>query len=96
METAIQIVWWIGLLGALVATLVILKEVALVVRALRDIHRLAEFTRDAAHGVATNVAAASRLERVAEPAGTLQEATGSLAATAASIERRLEALAEGG
>jgi hypothetical protein len=96
METAILVVWWIGLLGALVATRVILKEVALVVRALRDINRLAEFTRDAARGVATNVEPASRLAGVGEPADTLATTTGSLTTVAASIERRLQALAEGG
>src|ERR687887_48096 len=38
MTVTIQVIWWIGLVGALGATLVILKEVTLVLRALRDIH----------------------------------------------------------
>ena len=58
MRTAIEVVWWIGVLGALPATLVILKEVALLLRVLSDIHRLGVYTRDAARGIATNVAVA--------------------------------------
>ena len=93
MRRAIQVVWWIGLIGALVATLAVLKEVALVLRALKDIHQLTERTRDAARGVAANLAATPRLAGLEEPTGRLREATQALAATAASIERKLDTLA---
>ena len=92
MGNAIQVVWWTGLVGALIGTVAILKEVALVLQALRDIHRLAELTRDAAEGVRANVAAASRLTELESPARQLREATGALASTAASVEKKLDGL----
>jgi uncharacterized membrane protein YcjF (UPF0283 family) len=96
MQTSIFVVWSIGLVGALVATLVILKEVALVLRELKAIHRLAEFTREAAQGLATNASAASRLAASEEPARRLREGAGALASASASVERKLDSLATGG
>ncbi len=95
MDRAIQVVWSIGLIGALVATLAILKEVSLVLRALKDIHRLAEYTQEAAQGVARNVAAVSQLAALEEPAQRLYEATDALASTTASVEQKLDALVAG-
>ena len=71
MDTAIQITWWIGLVGALVLTGVILKEVALLLRALADIARLAEIIREAARALAVNVEGSRHLTDVAHPAGEL-------------------------
>ena len=93
MRPAIFVVWLTGLVGALIATLVILKEVALVLRELKAIHRLAEFTREAAQGLATNASAASRLADLEEPARRLQEGAGDLASAAASVEQELDNLA---
>jgi uncharacterized membrane protein YcjF (UPF0283 family) len=93
METAIQVVWWIGLVVALVLTLVILKEVSLVVGTLRDIARLAELTREAARGMAGHLASASRLKGAADPAFALRDDARALARSAGSIERKLAALA---
>lgn len=95
METAIQVVWWIGLAGALTATAVILKEVALIVRELRAIHKLAEITREAARGLADGVAAAPRLRGLDDPARSLSQAADALRAAAESVEQRLDALAGG-
>jgi len=92
MQVAIQVVWWIGLIGALILTLVILKEVALLLRVLKDIHELAKLTHEAAQGIATNVAVISRMEGLAEPARGVREATAALATTAASLEQQLAAL----
>ena len=85
----IEIVWWVGLAGALVATLVVLKQVALVLRALRDIHDLAVMTRDAANGIARNVAPIGGLDAIGAPAQELDRQTQALAATAAAIETKL-------
>lgn len=71
MTTGVQIVWWIGLVGALLITLVILREVEMVLRSLHDIHRLAEFTRDAAQGIEKNVEVVPGLADVAGPAGQI-------------------------
>jgi hypothetical protein len=92
-QTAIQVVWWIGLIGAVIATLIIVKEVALVLRVLGHIHQLAELTREAAQGVAANATAVSRFPELEGPARGLREGTGSLASAAASLERKLDAVA---
>jgi hypothetical protein len=54
-ETWVLIVWSIGLIGALPPTLVILKEVRLILGTLSDIRVLAERTAAAAQGVARHV-----------------------------------------
>jgi hypothetical protein len=92
-QRALEIVWSIGLLGALAATVVVLKEVALVLRALREIHDLARMTRDAAEGIARNVEPIAGLEAIAGPAGELDRHTQALAAAAAAIEQKLGGLA---
>lgn len=88
----IEIIWWIGLAGALVATLAILKQVALVLRALQDIHKLAAMTRESADGIARNVAPISGLGAIAPPAEALDRETQTLAATAAAIQSKLSGL----
>jgi hypothetical protein len=93
METLILVVWWIGLIGALLATLVILKEVAVLVKALRDILQLAELTRDAARGLVRNVQAGERLAEVAAPARNLHTATRALALHAGAVAQKLSAFA---
>ena len=89
----VQIIWWVGLGGALVLTLVVLKQVALVLRALGDIHQLAMDTREAAEGIARNVAPISRLSALQGPVQGLDDATRTLAAAAGTIEQRLASLA---
>lgn len=89
---AIQVIWWIGLIGALVATLVVLKEVTLVLRTLRDIHGLARHTLKAARGVAENVAAGRKLDQLQEPADALRASAHSIAGAAASIRQKLGSL----
>ena len=85
----IEIVWWVGLLGALLATLVVLKEVALVLRALRDIRELAGMTREAAEGIARNLEPIEGLNALAGPASGLDQGTRKLADAAARIEQEL-------
>ncbi|MBW3623662.1 MAG: hypothetical protein KY468_09680 [Armatimonadetes bacterium] len=92
METAIVIVWWVGLIGALLLTLVILKLVFLVVGALNDIYRLAEFTRTAARGLAGNAASVERLEPMAEAAQPFRQAACDLVSTVNSIAEKAERL----
>ena len=83
----IEVIWWIGLIGALVATLVILKEVGLVLRALRDIHRLAVITRQAGAGVAANVRPIPELAPLPGRARALVTAHAALRVAAAALER---------
>lgn len=89
METAILVVWALGLLLALAATALVLKNVFLVVRALQDILHLATVTRDAARGVADNLSGVGQLRAADVPARRLRNAAADLAAGAGAIERRL-------
>ena len=79
MSRSILLIWSIGLAGALVATLAILKQVALVLRTLQDIHTLAVRTRDAARGIAANVRVIRGLGALEGPIRDLREAIGALA-----------------
>lgn len=91
MEVAIQVVGWLGIAGALLLTLVILKEVALVVRELRAIDELARLTRDAARGLASNAAAGRTLSGAHEPARHVVRAARALESVCGSLRRRLDA-----
>lgn len=93
MITAIQVVWWIGLAGALVATLVILKEVALLLRVLREIHQLAQFTRTAARGLREHAGGVQRLQAAGAPVSAVAESAQAVAAATAAIERTLQPFA---
>lgn len=90
---AIQIVWWIGLGGALLLTLVILKQVALVLRALLNIRQLAEVTREAAGGIVGNLKAIAKLPGLAPPLDKVARQSAALADAAAAIERKIDSLA---
>jgi hypothetical protein len=93
MTTTIEIIWWIGLIGALPATLLILKEVALLLRELQQILKLAEFTRDAARQIARNTAVIPQLHGVVVPAANVTEALTDIGAAVAAIEQKITGLA---
>jgi hypothetical protein len=93
MRTAILVVWWIGLLGALVPTLVILKESFLVIGALQDILRLARLTAGAARGVAANTVAVPALRGVGDLLRPVDATLGDVAAALDRIATRLDAAA---
>ena len=89
MRTAILVVWTIGLLGAVPATLTVLKLAQLVVSALLDIGRLATLTRDAARGVAHNVAPVPTLPDLGAPAGKLMDEARTLAIALRLVDEHL-------
>ena len=95
METAIEIIWWVGLLGALIPPVVILKEVALVVRELRHILQLAQLTHRAAEGVAAHVQVVPQMGALAGPAEELSEALLRLKSAVAQVEAALPARGRG-
>lgn len=95
MRREMRVMWWIGLIGALFATLIILKEVALVLRELRLIQRLAEATREAAEGVEANLSAVAKLAQIEEPARGFYGSTRSLSAATTSVGQKLDTLAAG-
>jgi hypothetical protein len=95
MELAIQIVWWIGLLLALLATLVILKQIAVVLRTLNHILELAVRTRDAARGLARGTEAIAGLDALPQPTQRLATAAAEVRSAADSLGRRIDELGFG-
>jgi hypothetical protein len=84
-EIAIQVVWWLGLLVALLFTLVILKRVFGLLHVLRGILALAEHTHAAARGLARHAEAAGRLETLRAPVSELPHGARRLAEATAAI-----------
>jgi hypothetical protein len=95
MTRLIQVVWGAGLVAAYVAALAVVKEVMLVVKSLQDIHRLAEITGEAARGIRQNVASIESLAGAEVPAGTLVEASNSVAAATRLLEQKVARLGPG-
>ncbi|GIV97354.1 MAG: hypothetical protein KatS3mg057_2011 [Herpetosiphonaceae bacterium] len=95
MRWEIRVMWSIGLIGALFATAIILKEVALVLRELKGIQRLAEAIREAAAGVEANLSAIAKLAQLEEPVRGFYESTRSLSAATTSVGQKLDTLAAG-
>lgn len=99
MTPVIAFVWWIGLLGALALTLIILKEARLVLTALRDIQLLADRTAVAARGIARHVAPVPELpSRLGTSAGLLaaaQRLHGAAGGFAREVETQLGPSAAG-
>lgn len=91
-SVTLQVLWWAGLAGALIATLVVLKQVALVIRTLRDIDSLARSTEEAAEGVAANTSAVSSLSGLEKPVEDLRRNLAALAPAISVLERKLAAL----
>lgn len=90
MTAAVAVVWWLGVLGALTLTVVILKEARLVLAALRDIQHLAERTAEAARGIAEHVAPVPDLPSVRGSRAGLLAASQRLSGAAATFERAVE------
>ena len=89
MTTAILVVWTIGLLGAVPATAVIVKESLLVIRTLQDTLRMARRTAAAARGVEVNVADTSSLAGIGD---ALRPVDASLGIAATSLEHLAQRL----
>lgn len=88
-----ETVWWTGLIGALAATLVILNEVFLVLRALQGIDRLAQRTRAAARGIAANTSATSSLPALGPPVEAVNSALDGIERNSAALAGSLGAVA---
>ena len=90
MQTAIIAVWTIGLVGALIPTLIILKLGMLVIAALRDILKLSVFTAAAADGVAANVAPIESIPDLGPAGADLGRAARQACIVVHSIAQHLE------
>lgn len=74
--TAVEVVWWIGLLGALGLTAVAVKLLSELLRTLGHLRELSEWIATAAEGLAGALSGPLRLAEAAEAAdGLLQGAT---------------------
>lgn len=93
METAIIVVWSLGLIVALIATMVILKQVSMILGVLQGIHRLGEITRDAARGIAANVEVVPDLGSIDQPVSSFAAAAAGLRANVERLEQKLDMLA---
>ena len=89
MDVIIQLIWWIGLAGALLLTLPILQAVVLVVRALRDIAELGAHIEESAQGLAASLEVGAELESLLPPAGSVRAEAEQLAETVAGLAQRL-------
>jgi hypothetical protein len=86
METGIQIVWWIGLILALIITLGILKAAFQIINVLRDIYQLSEITLKAASGIKSNLSYVKEMDTLHLPAQNLHMAAASLKSAAEEFE----------
>jgi hypothetical protein len=79
--SAVELVWWVGLAGALAGTLVVLKQAFLLLRTLRDLDALAGMIAAAARGVSKNVEGTRALPAASAPAQQLAVIARDLAAS---------------
>jgi hypothetical protein len=88
-DLAIEITWAIGLVGILIPTIIVLKQVAVILRVLKHIEQLGARTLDAARGIRQNVAALEKLPLLKDPAVSVQQSTASITVVAQSLVARL-------
>jgi hypothetical protein len=94
MDIGIQIVWWIGLIVALLMTLAILKGAFQIIHVLRDILHLSEYTQRAASGILDNLSEVRQMDSLHQPAHNLHLAAASLNVAAEEIENQLKTFSE--
>jgi hypothetical protein len=88
MEIAIQVIWWIGFIWAVIATGILLKQVSLLVGELLAIRKLAEFTRDAAAGMGAHSEQFAGLDALGKSARELHESARRQAEEISSLEEQ--------
>lgn len=91
-EDTVQIVWWTGLMLALIVTLIDVALVIRVIRVARKIAALADRTLTAAGGIATNTAAISNTAATNQVATALIEKAQPIVQVASAIENKLAAV----
>lgn len=84
-DTAVLVLWGIGLLAALGLTGVVLKLLFLLLRTLKDLRELAEWTAEAAHGLARVFTGAVGIEEAAQAAEGLRTGSAALQASAGRV-----------
>jgi hypothetical protein len=89
---AIEVVWWVVLLGALPLTALAVAELVRIVHHAREIDRLARVALPAARGIATNTEVLAELAAVEHTVRRLHEASELLDNLATKIEGHVTVL----
>lgn len=84
-DTAIQVVWWVGLVAALGLTAVAVKLLSELLRTLGQLRDLAERTATAADGVAAALSGPLRLDEAADAAETMRSGAVALRESAGRV-----------
>ena len=85
METAVQVVWWVGLIAALGLTVVALKLLSGLLRTLGQLGQLADRIATAADGLAGALSGPLRLAEAAEAAEGVRGGATALQGAAARV-----------
>lgn len=93
MPHSVEIIWWVAIALALVATLVAAGRLMAVVKVCGEILQLARRTVPAAQGIAQNTAAIAGLGAVIELAPTLLSVAGQIDGSAKLIADTLDSVA---
>ncbi len=88
-ENTIKIVWWIGLIVALVVTVIDVYLLIRVIKAAKKIEGLADRTLEAAGGIAGNTSALKNLTATNEVAAALIANATPIVAVADAIDKKL-------
>lgn len=84
-ETAVQVVWWIGILLALGLTVVALKLLSELLRTLGHLRELAERTATAAEGLAEAMSGPLRFADAADAAEAVRSSVATVRASAGQV-----------
>lgn len=93
MPLSVQIIWWVALVLALLATVVAALRLMAVVKVCGEILQLARRTVPAAQGIAQNTAAIAGLGAVIQLAPTLLSVAGQIDGSSKLIADTLDAVA---
>jgi cell division protein FtsB len=91
-ENTIRIVWWIGLIVALIVTAIDVHLLLRVILAAKTIAALADRTLEAAGGIAGNTSALKNLTATNEVAAALIANATPIVAVADAIDKKLSAV----
>ena len=91
-ENTIKIVWWIGLVVALIVTVIDVYLLIRVIKAARKIDGLAGRTLEAAGGIAGNTSALKNLTATNEVAAALIAGATPIVSVADALDKKLSAV----
>jgi hypothetical protein len=93
METAVLVAWGIGLAGALLLTLPLLKLITTALHVLSELVTLSGLTRDAARRLAEHAEAVPALAALPDESRLIREGSRNVALAARLVEQQLSAAA---